>query len=1306
MATFRLRHRHSYDPLSITHCLSLKAPRLTRPPQWHWSWPLHSSSTFTSPANSTASPTALDASSSFSSSSSVRHIWVSAIRAVSVSDDAQFVAFLSQHGAIALSRPSSDHSTITLSASPHDFEHPQFEIWCQVATSLTFFHLQFPDSLSSSSASALPSATPSRLILAVGYATGAVAFFDPVNVRLLSVSKLPTTDPIRHLRFYPISSSTNSDARPEEHLSTLRNQTGLLAVAGWSGLVAQFPCDELIQLLDRQTHQPMPAIDPNAAGWLIWNLSSQDAILDAVICGTATVSSYETPHDENSNEEQFQSLRIATVGVNAPIVAYHASPQPPFSARAAAARVATSFMSAAKGFLLSRLTTQVSSENENGDDQIENERAAVKGAARGVAAWVDDPDAYASSSFKIGDGRTVVRRALETSFQAGLQQRTKHGSVTKTLANSTRTATETGTTRSSSAPYSTISPTGKTISSVRAAAAAKISLSARSITGRRRGYPSIVTDADVVKRVHSMTAREDVAGLLARHTKNTNMRIVERVAFAPNGCGLLACCDTLGRIFIQDSSDFCVLRILKGYRDASIAWIGGSGSSSGVGKTLLAVHAPRLDVVELHGPLEQRRREAFKVLPGTLLVQSTSNNVFCVFPDGRVFELSAVESGRSNNADDVSGASEVDSDGKGSVEIGTQSQKGQQLHQTSFQNEKAGVLPTLQTGHEKEENIPDYELTGQFLEAVKSGRASRAVECMDRVANDAFKITYLMATLVTTTSQVRVDVHMALASKAGHLVAQLQNPDLVCRFEAHRRLAEAFQLIEAEPTLLDCSVDRLRGSSKLGPRLIEDELGYGLVGLGMNELKNGPHLKSSAATSTKPESGKRMIKGRDGLDPFDDDEIEEGELELGMDRGMIAGVNCETFILSHCLVPTVDLEVEAEFEILPRSDLSQSEQVWLSMAYFGKVLELDLSVNVPVINREHPATAEIFAALAHYVGLSEAEITKQFVTFFLHAPLIPLLNTYVSLHASSLQCTIARIRSLFTRDVVDRIVLDACETTSRVANAVLLVRLCATHGEDYGDGGDDDDVGGSYDIVANDGGNVDKRNTDGVSVRHSLNPYVDTLDRLNEALIFQKLIIGSAVPKMVQEEFTAMRFSGARGNGELMAVVELLKANEFERVVNIFEGRVSGMRRLVDLSSKESAVLSAAALESCRKKTAQLINNPVMQQVRVIPVNVESWIRLVEGGENSDGANGVGDKLRLQRLGEIRAVLIAAHTYIPDSSVDAVRSLQLAEAISALIDVEERKIIEDSMKGQGEIGDDDDDDSDFEDAKDIDEILH
>lgn len=1119
--TFCLRQRATYEPLSITHCLSLKAPRLSTPPQWHWSWPLESIAGDNAFANS-------------ANQSTIRHVWISTIRAVAVADDATLIAFVSQHGAVSLSRLNSELPPTPIVAPVHLLPTASDQ-WCRIATSVCFFQLQLssPENL--------------RTILAIGYTSGAVSFFDTKTANMLAVVKLHPTLPVRRLRYYP----TFHQASTSVSYPSVSSNCGLFAVLAWSGTVVRLPANEISSLVSTPSNS-FPVVDAHGAGCVVWNLSEQDAVVDAMVCGSAP--SFICEQDESPPSA---ALRIVAVGVNPPVAAYSVSENPAFSARAAAARVANSFMSAARGFIMSRIGSKAESTISEADEL----REAITGDARHTASWTDD-SSVSSSFLKMPDVRGTARKAFSGNLRDSLQRRlyttgsrdqppARSGSAPdeKALANERVLADKTASfSRTRTAYFSKVKSTSTT--------------------------NDTALDNSVVRRKSSSLINEDVLDNFSNSARK--LRIITRAVVAPHPYSLLASCDSLGRIFILDPHDLCVLRVLKGYRDANVAWFSDDG-------LFLVVQAPRLDVVELHGSFDPKRSGAFRVLPGTILVQTTCHKVFCVFPDGRLFEIVRSLSTMEMRSDDKS------------------SQESSFVHKSNNNDvngsvEQSNSVPSI---NDIEGRTSDYELVGKFTEAVKRDSASQAIECLQYVEEDYYKVTHLMATLVSCMSNVRPDVHIALASKAEQVASKLQNPDLVCRFEAHRRLAEAFQLIKADIKSIDPSTDRLR-SSKYGPRLSEDDLGSDLSDFGM----------------------------RDAMGDFSG---------LGFPLRLVASelefLNCERFILSHQLVPAVDAQMDYEYIIQPRSDLSHDEQKLLAMTFYAKLLELD-SVNVPTAGREHPTAAEIFLALDFHLGLSQEEITRGFVKFFLHAPLVFLLNTHVSIYASPLQCVVARICSQFSSDIVDPIIIDSCESTTRVANAVLLVRLCALHG--------------------------DEALTDDCS-----NPYLELLDRLNEALVYHKITAGSNVVCNEYEQFTARRFYGVRGDGERHAVTSLIEANDYNRAMKIFNG-MDGTRKMDSLSVHEAASVSEAALQACRKKCVGFIQG---KDAKTISENVVAWIRAGQSGEAKTNTLQTG-KNRLTCLYEIRAVLLAAHAFIPDSSIDAVRTMQLAEAMSALIKAE------------------------------------
>ncbi|KAI0567547.1 Rab3-GAP regulatory subunit [Gracilaria domingensis] len=685
-------------------------------------------------------------------------------------------------------------------------------------------------------------------------------------------------------------------------------------------------------------------------------------------------------------------------------------------------------------------------------------------------------------------------------------------------------------------------------------------------------------DSALASFIRKRSLETEVATRVARLPQNT--RIVERVVAAPLPCSLLATSDTLGRIFVQDPRDLCVLRVLKGYRDAQIAWLAHGGP-------LLVLHAPRLNVLELHHPLAQRRTGAFRLQPGSMLVQSTSHHVFVVVPDGNLYEL--MKSRKGHVPATPSGEKERES-----------ANVVMRQHEESAEHAENG--PDEQNEMSGSQRAPDVELVDSFTAAVRKGRMSMAYECLQRVENDAYKLAYLMATLVTCTSYIRTEIHVAASSKAAEIASNLKNSDLVSRFEAHRKLAEAFGLLAADEIPFELSGEQAR-LTKYGPRLLEDELGASLAEFAVDELTGGSG------------SSRALRKTNSQTNP---------ETEL---------INCERFILSHAITPTLDMRAKSDYRLQPRHDLEHAERVWLSKAYFLKLLELD-SVSQPTPGREHPATSDVFVALTEFIGLTESEITRQFVTFFLNVPLLSLLNTHVSVYASPLRCAIARLCSQFPPNIVDPIISDACETTSAIPNAVLLMRLCSQHANE-------------------------------LSASEERGTFLESLFRLDEVLMYRKLVRGSSVSPEVYEKFVARRCTGVPGDAERHAITCLIDANDFNRAGNIIVS-LHTSRASKNLDRHQFASISEAALHACRRKAAEFVTK---EGSKVLPSGVLTWILAAQASGEPTGELEAPSS-RDRRMREMRALLLNAHAYIADSSVDAVRCLQLAEALSALLELD------------------------------------
>lgn len=662
------------------------------------------------------------------------------------------------------------------------------------------------------------------------------------------------------------------------------------------------------------------------------------------------------------------------------------------------------------------------------------------------------------------------------------------------------------------------------------------------------------------------TARSVASALTRRQTalpERSNTRIVQRLAPAPPPCTLVATADTLGRVFVQDARDLCVLRVYKGYREAQIAWLPDNDHPS---VPRLVLYAPRLGVLELHAPLVEKSRVAFRMPPGCVLVQTEQYRVCCITADGRVLELLPAADGQTTLSAQESHEEEV------------QSQPTDEVRKKLL-----------------ETSSPDYEHVGSFVEAVKSGQTSRAVECLQRVESDSFKIAHLMATLLTCTSYTRSEVHIALASKAAQLTTALRASDLTARFEAHGRLAEAFALLATDNLLVD-PLDRQ--STPYGS-ILESAIGADLAAFALAETKRKQQSDASQRSA-------------------------EDEL-----------VNCERFIMAHALEPMSDLRSRLDYELCPHPDLSESEQIWLAKAYFCRLLE-ENSVELPTAGREHPITHDVFMALSSFIGLPHVELAHHFAIFFLRTPLIHLLHTSDVTYASPLLCALVRLRASAAHSV-DSIFVEICENSTEVGNALLLIRLCMEQEK-------------------------------GALNDNSI--FSETLDKLYEALLFRMLIVESDVPAEVYEKYTANQSTGVPGDAERYALRCLIEVENYTQASSILSG-LQGSRQPRSLKWHERATVSETVLEACRKKAIKYMTD---NSATVIPERVLEWIKSAD----SDGKQVIGssedEQVREEKLRDIRSVLLNAHPYLPDSSVDAVRCLQLAEAMSALLELARNRV--------------------------------
>ena len=126
--------------------------------------------------------------------------------------------------------------------------------------------------------------------------------------------------------------------------------------------------------------------------------------------------------------------------------------------------------------------------------------------------------------------------------------------------------------------------------------------------------------------------------------------------------GLCAATDTFGRVLLMDSATATIVRVWKGYRDAQVCWLwAGLGDTTpdpnadhtrrpwdAAPRLLLAIHAPRRELVELWALRSGARVAAGTVPPGDLLDGGCSGGAVDPRPatravflcqDGRLLEI-------------------------------------------------------------------------------------------------------------------------------------------------------------------------------------------------------------------------------------------------------------------------------------------------------------------------------------------------------------------------------------------------------------------------------------------------------------------------------------------------------------------------------------------------------------------------------------------------------------------------------------------------------------------------------------------
>lgn len=948
------------------------------------------------------------------------------------------------------------------------------------------------------------------LVVAVGYDSGAVVFFDTKSGHACAVTR-PSAQPVRRLRFVREFHvlPPRIDTQPYESYPYPTANSGLFCVFGWSGSVGRLPT--------RVIGDAMAAgrCDARGAGWVVWGLRSQDAVIDAIPCSSEPAAVCEVdPLPEEAR------LRVVASGFNPPIAAFSCGKAGVFSAKEAARKAAVAVYSAAKEVVYSRLSafvpSFVSMAGAGDGEESDEEEGAVSAMVRASIAWADEPD---SSS-------PLVRFGLRDVSD------TARKSVVNLLAR-------------------------------------------RQARLRTSGSGNVIAGGGASSDILMPASASSTAAALPQ-----NARLVQRCARAPLPCTLFASCDSLGRVLLMDARDLCVLRLLKGYRDAHVAWMSRNGPT-------LAILSPRRALVELHSPLESKRLAAFRIEPGTHLIESASFSVFCFTPSGFLYELGHGRKVGSSEAEASAAAAAAAAATADLEEVGKRSARA-----------KEGKKEDASTTRP-----PTAETADRFLHACKAGLTSVAVEVLDSCAmENVHHVAHLMAMLVCTSSYVRAGVHVAVASRAARIAADADDPDLEVRYEAHARLSEAFGLLAAEVV-----PDVLAAVPPPGLlRLCESDVFQDCV-----------HACDESLPPPVP--------------------VDEAQGEL---------VNCERFIIAHVVIPAVQTASAdgRDYLLRPRDDLSESERIWLSRAYFARLLALDHNDLVRGADPEPASSRDVFMALHNVLGYSTDEMASHFVEFVLWSTLSELLSTPLALEQSGLRFVLRRLRFSKSQTVADDTIIHLCENTTRIGSAMLLVRLCV--------------------LEESPTSTVD-------SVR-----YLGLLEQLAQAIQLRKYVSGSEAESSVKGRITARHFQGVSSESERHAVSLLAEGGEDGRAADIFHGLHGKQPRL---EWHDRASISEVALQICRKRMAGLFNDAMYSE---IAPNVAKWIQ--EGGPSSSTPTVVipsssSDILPVEvdgldevatvsvELKGIQTLLIAAQDHFPDTSVDTVRCLQLAEAINVVL---------------------------------------
>jgi Rab3 GTPase-activating protein regulatory subunit N-terminus len=1174
--SLRLRARRLIDRPAAERILCGPRRRRVAPKCWSWAWPTEND---------------IDAGNDDGDGDDENDpAWLAEVHSVAVSDGGEAVAFVSSSGKVVLAvanakppappRKAKEEPPETMRVVElivdlsrlHDAEAGAADMFIH-ATSIAFFHM------------ADPLSHAVDLVVAVGYDSGAVVLFDATSAVPCAITRPSLSQPVRRLRFVPafhLLSETNMTAQQNQSYPYPTQNSGLFACFGVDGKVGRLPTPALNDAIASRR------FDTRGAGWIMWRLNAQDAVVDATPCSSEPNAICEM----DASPPEVVQLRIVAAGINPSLAAFACGDLPAFSARDVARKAATAVYSAAKGAIFSRITSVVPSFSFGAttvppvtpsvpsaanitlggisNDGDEDGGKVLFAAARTAITWADEPDTSSQLlRFGFQDINDTARKSV-----ASILARRRAGQLPQI-------------TPGSNAHTSDTLPQSPCLS-----AAAAMSLDGVPSAGG----PRVRLDATV-----------------AANALPQNIRMIQLCVSAPLPSTLLATCDTLGRILILDSRDMCVLRMLKGYRDSHVAWLARGGP-------ILVVLAPRRSLIEVHSPLTNTRRAAFHVPPGSLLVQSTSFSVFLVSPNGVLYEIAPARKREEETT--MTNASSAEATPE-SLEIREEiaSQRPHVIRE---------VLPP-----------PPSERVCQFLDACKDGQTSHAVEVLDEMAAVNIQhVAHLMALLVCTSSCVRSEVHVAVAAKAARLASDAGNTDLETRYEAHSRLGEVFGLLAAE--VLSVALPSWSNEARISSNPHSVSLGsdndlcsYLLDFADEDEEFFPPPLP---AADYAPSDGRRRSKKRVG----------SGEVAFTTkgSASISASVNCERFILAHAILPRIGPNIgRGEYMLQPREDLSRPERLWLARSYFARLFTRNENDLVRGADPEPSASRDVFLALGDVLGFSVENIATQFVDAFLWTPVEHLLRTPLALSQSSLRYAINRLRANRTRGVVDDIFIHACESTTRIANALLLVRLCVVQ-EDKGFA------------------EVDAR-------------FLLLLDQLGQAVQLRAHVFGSRAEIAVKGRITARHFQGDAGEAERQAVSLLAESFEDSRAAGIIAGLSS---KFPQLEWHESASVSEVALAVARRRLAVLLPIDSSLIIGELSPNVVQWIR--ESGSASirssysvspsplaDGPE-PAKTVRSRQLVELKGaqmLLIAALENFPASSIDAARCLQLAEVTNVLL---------------------------------------